>query len=72
MADLVPLLLCLTGVVAFFKPAWIAAIDRRQRAAGTTRRSRDVEMSEGYVAFVRVVGIIFALVGAALFVGSLA
>ena len=72
MADLVPFLVCLTGVVAVLKPGWIAAIDRRQRAAGTTRRSTDVEMSEGYVAFVRVVGAVLALVGGVLFLGSLA
>lgn len=71
MADLVPLLVFVVGVVGLLRPGWIAAIDSRQRAAGTTRRSRDVEMSAGYYAFVRVVGGLLALVGAVLFVGSL-
>lgn len=72
MADLVPAIILAVGVVALVKPGWIAAIDRRQRAAGTTRRSREVEMSDDYYAFVRIFGALLALVGGILFFGSLA
>lgn len=63
MVDLVPVLLFAFGLVAMGKPEWIAAVDRRQKAAGTTRRPGDVEMSETYYVVVRIAGLGFALFG---------
>ncbi|WP_435320299.1 DUF6199 family natural product biosynthesis protein [Haloarchaeobius sp. TZWSO28] len=63
MVDIVPVLLFVFGLVAVGKPEWIAAIDRRQKAAGTTRSPDDVEMSETYYAVVRLAGVGFTLIG---------
>lgn len=63
MVDVVPVVLLAVGVVAVLRPEWVAAIDRRQKAAGTTRRPGDVEMSETYYAVVRIAGIGLALFG---------
>jgi len=63
MVDVVPLLLLVFGVIAVLKPEWVAMIDRRQKAAGTTRRPADVEMTEGHHSFLRLVGFIFVLFG---------
>lgn len=57
MVDFVPVLLLVVGIVATVKPELVAAIDRRQKAAGTTRSPSEVEMSESYVAVVRIVGV---------------
>lgn len=54
--ELIPVLLLVVGIVAAFKPQWIAAIDRRQKAAGMTRRPRDIEMSDTYYSVVRAEG----------------
>lgn len=70
MADVFPLLLFIFGMVAALKPEWVAAVDRRQKAAGTTRRPSDVEMSETYYGVVQAGGIVFALFGAVLFLNS--
>jgi hypothetical protein len=71
MADLVPAIVLAVGIIALVKPEWIAAIDSRQRTAGTTRRSREVEMSDDYFVFVQIFGVLLALVGGVLFLGSL-
>lgn len=71
MADLVPIILFSFGLVAALKPDWVAAIDRRQKAAGTARRPEDVEMSDGYYALVRGVGTVLVLFGAVFTLRSL-
>lgn len=63
MVDFIPVLLFVFGLVAVSKPDWVAAIDRRQKAAGTTRSPRDVEMSETYYGLIRLAGIGVTLVG---------
>jgi preprotein translocase subunit Sss1 len=63
MVDFVPALLLVFGLVAAAKPEWVAALDRRQKATGTTRRPDEVEMSETYYAVVRIAGIGFVLFG---------
>lgn len=63
MVDFVPILLFAFGVVAIIKPGLVAMIDRRQKAAGTTRRPSEIEMSESYYAVVRLVGVGLALFG---------
>lgn len=70
MVDLVPVLLFAFGLVALSKPEWVAAIDRRQKAAGTTRRLGDVEMSDTYYAVVRIAGVFFTLFGLVFIVRS--
>lgn len=63
MVDLIPVLLFVFGLIALTKPDWVAAIDRRQKAAGTTRSPGDVKISETYYAVVRLAGIGFTLFG---------
>jgi hypothetical protein len=63
MVDFLPVLLFVFGLIAMGKPEWIAAVDRRQKAAGTTRSPSDVELSETYYAIVRIAGAGFALFG---------
>lgn len=63
MVDVIPVVLLVFGIVALTKPEWVAMIDRRQKAAGTTRRSGDIEMSETYYTIVRVAGLGFTLFG---------
>lgn len=70
MVDAVPVLLLLFGVISLFKPHWMAAVHRRQKAAGTTNRPRDIEVTEGWIAFTRLAGLAFVLVGAVLTLGS--
>ncbi|WP_436934493.1 hypothetical protein [Halovenus marina] len=62
MVDVVPVGLLVFGLIAMFRPAWIAVIDRRQNAAETTRRPDEIEMSEAYfgIAFI-LFGLIFTL-----------
>ncbi|WP_436934274.1 DUF6199 family natural product biosynthesis protein [Halovenus marina] len=71
MVDVVPVLLFVFGCIAVFRPEWIAAIDRRQKAAGTTRSPADVELTETYHVVVRVVGILFVLFGIVFILRSL-
>lgn len=63
MVDLIPVLLFVFGLVALSKPEWVASIDRRQKAAGTTRSPGDIEMSETYYGAVRLAGVGFTLFG---------
>jgi hypothetical protein len=63
MVDFVPVLLLVFGIVAVVKPGWVAAIDCRQKAAGTSRKPSDVEMSETYHVVVRIADIGFVLFG---------
>lgn len=63
MVDFVPVLLLAIGVVALAKPELVAVIDRRQKAAGTTRRPSEIELSESYYLVVRIVGIGLTLFG---------
>lgn len=63
MVDFAPVLLLAFGIVAVSKPEVVAVIDRRQKAAGTTRRPSDIEMSESYDVVVRIVGVGLALFG---------
>lgn len=71
MVDFIPALLLVFGLVAVIKPEWVAALDRRQKAAGTTRRPSDVEMSDTYYAIVRVAGAGFVVFGLVFDVRSL-
>lgn len=71
MVDVIPVLLLLFGFIAVFKPKWVAAIDRRQKAAGTTRSPQDIEMSESYYGIIRIAGIGFILFGLIFTVQSL-
>lgn len=71
MVDVIPALLLIFGLVALGKPEWVALIDRRQKAAGTTRRPGTVEMSDTYYAVVRIVGSGFVLFGVVFLVRSL-
>lgn len=63
MVDVIPVLLLVFGVTAVLKPELVAAIDRRQKASGTTRRPEDIEMTDGYYSFIRVIGSLFVLFG---------
>lgn len=63
MVDVIPVVLLAFGVVAVVKPELVAAIDRRQKAAGTTRRPSDIRMSETYYVVVRIAGVGLALFG---------
>lgn len=63
MVDFIPVLLFVFGLIASSKPDWVAAIDRRQKAAGTTRRPSDVEMGDTYYAVVRIAGVFSTLFG---------
>lgn len=63
MVDVVPVLLLGFGLIAVLKPNLVAAIDRRQKAAGTTRNARDIEMTNFYYAVVRIVGFFFIVFG---------
>ena len=63
MVDLLPTLLLVFGVVAAVRPGLVAAVDRRQKAAGTTRQPEDVELSATYYTVVRLAGVAFALFG---------
>ena len=63
MVDLIPVLLFIFGLVTVGKPEWVAALDRRQKAAGTTRHPREIEMSETYYGLVRLAGIGFTIFG---------
>lgn len=63
MVDFVPVLLLAFGVIALVKPELVAVIDRRQKAAGTTRHPSEIEMSGSYYAVVRIVGIGLTLFG---------
>jgi hypothetical protein len=56
MVDFVPVLLLAVGITAVVKPGWVGAIDRRQKATGTTRRPGEVELSDSYYVVVRLVG----------------
>ena len=63
MVDLIPVLLFVFGIVAMARPEWVAAVDRRQKAAGTTRRSSGIEMSKTYYTVIRLAGVGFTLFG---------
>ncbi|MCL9817017.1 hypothetical protein [Natronocalculus amylovorans] len=45
------------------KPEWIVMIDRRQKAAGTTRRSEEIEFTDGHYVFIQVVGFFIGVFG---------
>jgi len=63
MVDFIPVVLLVCGLIAIARPEWIAAVDRRQKAAGTTRHPSDVEMNETYHVVVRVAGVGFVVFG---------
>jgi hypothetical protein len=63
MLDFVPVLILVFGITAIVRPELVAVMDRHQKAAGTTRRPGEIEMSEAYYAVVRIVGIGLALFG---------
>ena len=63
MVDIIPVVLAVFGLVAVWKPEWVATVDRRQKAAGTTRRPDEIEMSETYHVVVRLAGVAFLLFG---------
>ena len=63
MVDLVPALILAFGIVAAVRPELVAVLDRRQKAAGTTRRPSEIEMSESYYVVVRTVGVGLTLFG---------
>ena len=71
MVDVVPVLLLVFGLVAVVEPELVAAVDRRQKSAGTTRSPGDVEMSETYYGVVRAVGLGLLLLGLVFTVRSL-
>jgi hypothetical protein len=63
MVDIVPVILFVFGLVALGKPEWVAAIDRRQKATGTTRRPDEIEMTDTYYVVIRLFGAAFAFFG---------
>lgn len=63
MADFIPLLLLLYGLVSVFKPDWMMAAHRRLNAAGTTTRPEDIEPSDGITALNYIAGLLFILFG---------
>ncbi len=63
MVDLVPVVLFVGGLIAIGKPDWMAALDRRQKAAGTTRDPDEVEMDPTYYVLIRLLGVGFTLFG---------
>ncbi|MFW5939300.1 MAG: hypothetical protein ACOCQU_02510 [Halolamina sp.] len=56
-------ILVVTGGVAVVKPEWVAVFDRRYKAAGTTLRPEEVELTEIHYLVVRLVGIGMVLTG---------
>lgn len=71
MVSVIGLLLLTVGVVTLLRPEWIEAMDRRYKAAGTTLRPREVEMSAVYHLVVRATAVGFVLFGLALTLSSL-
>lgn len=63
MVDFIPVLLSGFGLIALVKPEWVAALDRRQKAAGTARYPQEIEMGETYYAVIRFAGVAFTLFG---------
>ncbi len=63
MELVVAILLTMFGAVSVVKPRWIAAIDRRQKAAGTTRHPEDIEFSDGHYGFIQIVGFFIGAFG---------
>lgn len=71
MVDVVPLLLLVFGLVSLLKPGWVAAVHRRQTAAGTTLDARAVDVTETWLAVTRITGLGFVLFGLYFTLGSL-
>lgn len=63
MVDAVPVLLLLFGIVSLFKPDWVAAVHRRQKAAGTTHQPQDIGVTASWITFTRISGLAFILFG---------
>lgn len=63
MVDIVPVVLLVFGLVSVLKPEWVAAVHRRQKASGTTRRPRDIEVTETWLAVTRMAGLAVVLFG---------
>ena len=61
--DLIPVPLFTVGLIAMANPEWVAAIDRRRKASGTTGCPGAIEMGETYYAVVRMAGVGFTLSG---------
>lgn len=59
------LVLVVIGVVAIAKPEWVAVMDRRSKATGTTSRLDEIELNETYYLVVRIVGAGMNLTGLA-------
>ena len=63
MMTIVPAFLLLFGIICVVKPEWIVMNDRRQKAAGTTRRSEEIEFTDGHYVFIQVVGFFIGVFG---------
>lgn len=63
MVDVVPVLLLIFGLISALKPAWVVAISRRQKAAGTNKNPRDIEMTDTHYGVTRIAGIAFLVFG---------
>lgn len=63
MLGILVVVLLVIGVVAIVKPDWVAVIDRRYKATGTTSRPSEIELTETYYFVVRIVGVGFILTG---------
>lgn len=63
MVDVVPVLLLVFGSISVLKPEWVAAVHRRQKAAGTTSRPSEIEVTGSWLALTRVTGVFFVLFG---------
>lgn len=63
MVDVLPLVLLGFGLLSVFKPEWIAVVHRRQKAAGTTRKPRDIEVTESWLRVTQIAGVAFVLFG---------
>lgn len=55
------IVLSVVGVVAVVKPEWAAIADRRHKAAGTSSRPDQAELTETYYLVVRIVGVGFII-----------
>lgn len=71
MVDVVPILLLIFGLISVIAPEWIAAVHRRQKAAGTTQRPEEIEPSDGFYALTRISGLFFVLFGLVFTIQSL-
>lgn len=71
MVDVISVVFLMFGLISVFKPEWVAAVHRRQKATGTTHRPREIEVTNTWLAVTRMAGLACILVGLLFTLGSL-